>query len=141
MFLHLSVILFTGWVSAPVQAGKHPPGIHLPGQTPSWADTPWVDTPWADTPWADTPSIDTILGRHPLGRQPPAQCMLGYTPPCPVHAEIDMATAVDGTHPTGMYSCYFFFLRASQNFFDVLALLFVTQKHISMGKFTCSKFH
>ena len=25
---------------------------------------------------------------------------------CPVHAGIDMATAVDGTHPTGMHSFY-----------------------------------
>ena len=56
------------------------------------------------------------LGRHPLGRHPP-----GYTPPqqtpCPVHAGIhtprrpvhagiDMATAADGMHPTGMHSCY-----------------------------------
>ena len=92
MFLHLSVILFTGGVSAPVHAGIHTP-----------------------------------LGRHPLGRHPPAQCMLGYTPPppaqcilgytspcpvhagntppCPVHAGIHMATAADGTHPTGLHSC------------------------------------
>ena len=37
--------------------------------------------------------------------------MLGYThpgqtPPCPVHAGIDVATAADGTHPTGMHSCW-----------------------------------
>ena len=31
---------------------------------------------------------DTSLGRHPPGQKPPAQCMLGYTPPCPVHAGI-----------------------------------------------------
>ena len=47
---------------------------------------------------------------------PPAQSMLGYTQPLPsacldtspfpVHAGIDMATAADGTHPTGMHSCY-----------------------------------
>ena len=37
---------------------------------------------------------------------PPAQCMLGYTPLCPVHAGIDMATAADGMHPTGMHSCF-----------------------------------
>ena len=78
MFLHQSVILFTG--------GCLPP----PGQTP---------TPWADThplgrhpaPWADT----TPLGRHPtpLGRHPPAQCMLGHR------------QQAGGTHPTGMQSC------------------------------------
>ena len=43
------------------------------------------------------------------------QCILGYTSlgrhptradtPHPVHAGIDMATAADGTHPTGMHSC------------------------------------
>ena len=50
-------------------------------------------------------------GRHPHpGQTSPAQCMLGYTPPCPVHtkihypvlAGIDMATAAEGTHPTGI---------------------------------------
>ena len=51
MFLHLSVILFTGG------GGVHPP---------------------ADTPLP--------------GRQPP--------PP-------EMATAADGTHPTGMHSCFY----------------------------------
>ena len=53
-------------------------------------------------PWADTP-----------------QCMLGYTPPCPVHAGIHMATAADGTHPTGMHSCLninvYVSIRKSQN--------------------------
>ena len=37
---------------------------------------------------------------------PPVQCMLGYTPPCPVHTGTDMATAANGTHPTGMHSCF-----------------------------------
>ena len=66
MFLHLSVILFTGGVSAPVHAGI-----------------------------------------HPLGQTPPAEQALPLDthPPCPVHAGIHMATAADGTHPTGMHSC------------------------------------
>ena len=55
MFLHLSVILSTGGVSAPVHAGIHPP----PKQTPQEADTPQ-----------------------------------------------QTATAADGTHPTGMHSCF-----------------------------------
>ena len=47
------------------------------------ADTPWADTALADTPWADNrPPPD----RHPTPRQ--------------------TVTAVDGTHPTGMHSCY-----------------------------------
>ena len=66
---------------------------------------------WDQTPsWEDTPR-----------QTPPAQCMLGYTPPCPVHAGIHTplpsacwdtymcnppaATAADVTHPTGMHSC------------------------------------
>ena len=36
-------------------------------------------------PWADTP-----LGRHPPWAEPPYQ----------------MATAAEGTHPTGMHSCF-----------------------------------
>ena len=51
----------------------------------------------------------TPPGRHtPLGQTcPRVQCMLGYThTPCPVHAGIVMATAADGTHPTGMHSCF-----------------------------------
>ena len=60
-------------------------------------------SPTLPNPWADTPP-----SRHPLGRPPlpsacwdthppgqtlpwvdtPAQCMLGYTPPCPVHVGI-----------------------------------------------------
>ena len=44
MFLHLSVILSTGGMSASVHAGIHPPW-----QTPPWADThPRADTPQAD---------------------------------------------------------------------------------------------
>ena len=94
MFLHLSVILFTGVVC--------PSADTPPGQTLPWADTPWADTHlWADTLPGQTPS----LGRHLPGQTPPTQCMLGYIPPSPVHAGIDMATASDGTHPTGMHSC------------------------------------
>ena len=98
MFLHVSVILFTGgcgrqtppWADTQL-AGRHP-SLWLAGtpsgrqtipqagrQFPRQADTPlWQ----ADTPvWqADTPS----------GRQTPLQ---------------QVATAVDGTHPTGMQSC------------------------------------
>ena len=67
MFLHLSVILFTG-------------GGCLPH-------------PRVDTPLADTLPAQFMLGYTPpaqcmLGYTPPAQCMLGYTPPCPVHAGI-----------------------------------------------------
>ena len=46
--------------------------------TPHGQTPPWADTPWANTPRADTPWANT-----------PQQ----------------MATAADGMHPTGMYSC------------------------------------
>ena len=56
-------------------------GYTPPGQTPSTpARHPWADTPLPSTCW-DTPPL------------------------CQVHAGIDMATAADGTHPTGMHSC------------------------------------
>ena len=49
----------------------------------------------AETPRADTPPRPV----HAWINTPPAQCMLGYTPP-------PTATAADGTHPTGMHSCW-----------------------------------
>ena len=52
MFLHLSVILSTGGVSAPVHAG-----MHTPRQIPPWADTPPRQT-------------------HPPGRHPPGRWLL-----------------------------------------------------------------
>ena len=73
-------------------------------------------------PRADTPT-QCMLGYIPLpsacwDTHPSTQCMLGYTPSYPVHAGVHTllpsaswdtptptATAADGTHPTGMYSC------------------------------------
>ena len=77
MFSQASVILFTG------------------RQTPP---------PWADTPLADTP------GRHPPPSQTPpwTDTIPGQTPPyadtTPPPLSTEMATAVDGMHPTGMHS-------------------------------------
>ena len=51
-------------------------GYIPPGETPQ-ADTPWTDTP------RQTPHGQTPLDRHPQ----------------------QTATAADGTHPTGMFSC------------------------------------
>ena len=46
--------------------------------------------------------VSVILsgGRHPPGRHPQTETPLGRHPP------LGMATATDGTHPTGMHSCY-----------------------------------
>ena len=43
--------------------------------------------------------------RHPPGRHPPPQCMLGYTPP-PAQCMLIYSQQAGGTHPTGMHSCY-----------------------------------
>ena len=66
-----------------VRGGRCTP---LSADTPYRADTPQADTPQADTAsWADTPWADTTLCSRP-----PQQT----------------ATAADGTHPTGMNSCF-----------------------------------
>ena len=86
----------------PPPSGQTPLDRHPPGQTPlgrhPWADTlgrhPRADTPWADTPWVDTPKQTCPSGKHPL----PSACW-DTRPP------LRAATAADGTHPTGMYSC------------------------------------
>ena len=103
MFLQLSVILFTGGclpgythTPCPVHAGIHTPpcpvhaGIHT----------------------HPLPSACWDTHTHPL----PSACWDTHTP-CPVHAGIHtsprqippkMATAADGTHPTGMHSCSYY---------------------------------
>ena len=95
MFLHLSV-------SHSVHrgaSGRHPPGRNHP--PPCWVENPpraenslgqtppfWSDTPQAGTSWADMPPANTSPWADP--RQTPSS----------------MATAADGTHPTGMLSCW-----------------------------------
>ena len=121
MFLHLPVILFTGgcldrhapWAENP-PPGRHPLQADTPlGRHPPWADNPPGQTPppgrhllQADTPLgqttplgrhplqADTFWADSSLGRHPLDRHP----FRADTP--------ETATAADGTHSTGMHSCF-----------------------------------
>ena len=61
-------------------------GVHTPGQTHPSRHT---HLPQADTLW-----LDTSAGHTPPGQIPP----LGRHP--------KTATATDGTHPTGMHSCY-----------------------------------
>ena len=92
-YVFTGVCLSTGGVgvSASVHAGIPPPQADTfqsrhtppPEQTP-----PQSRHPQSTPPGTDTPSrADTPRSRHPPPR--------------------DMATAVDGTHPTGMHSCYF----------------------------------
>ena len=95
MFSQASVILF--------KEGGVYPSTHR-------ADTPLLVR---HPPWADTPlplGRHFLLGRHTPGQTPsacwdthtPAQCMLGYTHPCPVHAGIHPP----GGHCSGWYASY-----------------------------------
>ena len=84
---------------------RHPLGADTPQeQTPPWSRQPpeWTP-PGADTPLAaDTPpGADTPLEQtpHPQSRQTPST--REQTPP-----PRDTVTAADGTHPTGMHSCW-----------------------------------
>ena len=87
------------WADTPQRA---PPGQTPPGQTPPWADTPWTDTLLARHP-------PPLVGRHTPGQTPPrADIPLGQTSPLGRHPPLHThktATAVAGTHPTGMHSC------------------------------------
>ena len=47
-------------------------------------------------------TVYTHLGRHLPRQTPPRQTPLWADPPSPS----EMATAADGTHPTGMHSCF-----------------------------------
>ena len=69
MFLHLSVILFTGGGLPQYMLGYHPPG---PGTPPQRADPPRLGGPRGQTP----PRAD-----HPQTRHPPEQTLPEQTPP------------------------------------------------------------
>ena len=133
MFLHLSVILFTGgstWAGTPGQV--HPPGRYTPQQVhphphPLGRYTPWAGTSQAGTPpgqvhplgrytppWAGTPPGKyTPPGRYtprvgiPLGRYTLQQ--VNPPPragtPSPRQCMLGYGQQAGGTHPTGMHSC------------------------------------
>ena len=89
MFLHLSVILLTGG-----EGGRES------GQPP------WMQTPqgWADHPRCRTPGV---------GQIPPMQTLPGLVrhPPGSTTGYDQQA---GGTHPTGMHTCFYIFLVASE---------------------------
>ena len=96
MFSHVSL--------CPQEAEMYTPGRQSLGQTPPPADTSLEDTHLGIQP----PEADTLLGRHPL---PQADTLPGQTPtPCrhprQTSSPHQTAIAADGTHPTGMHSCY-----------------------------------
>ena len=81
IFLHLSVILFTGGVSASVHAGiLHPPGVDTPlEQTLPQKQTP---PPSRHPTWEQThtPGADPPRSRHPTwSRHPPPGSRLRHT--------------------------------------------------------------
>ena len=79
---HLSFCSQGGMWQTPPPRQTPPPQADTPSQCrhPLGRYPSWQTSSWVDTPWADTPWADTPLG---------------------------MATASDGTHPTGMHSCSF----------------------------------
>ena len=84
MFLHVSVILFTGRRLPQCMLGYQPPAPHE--QTPLRADPP-------------------SGSKHPLGADTPQE----QTPPtAAVHAG-RYGQQAGGTHPTGMHPCLFCF--------------------------------
>ena len=87
IFLHLFVILFTGWCLPQYMLGYQAPQEQTP--PPLEADTPQADThpqeqtpPRADPPWKQTPAYSQWAA---------------------------------GTHPTGMHSCYISHLNGNRN--------------------------
>ena len=112
-YVFTSVCLSTGGggVSASVHAGMPPrpdtpPGADPPDPSdpPSGSRLPpRVETPrQGDPPWqGDPPGKETPLARRPPGKEiPQDQTPPGTRPPQ------DTTTAADGTHPTGMHSCF-----------------------------------
>ena len=102
MFLHVSVILFTVGVRLsacwdPPRTTHTPPGPGTPpppSRHPQGADT---------SPQEQTSPEQTI----PLGADTPTPILPGAdTPP-------ETATVADGTHPTGMHSCFKLILHIS----------------------------
>ena len=99
-YVFTGVCLSTGGMSASVHAGiPHPQEQTSPqSRHPLGADTPTgADTPRADTPQSRQPPTDT----SPRADNPPQE----------------MATAADGTHPTGMHSCLLFIYLGFQNYY------------------------
>ena len=99
------------------QASVWPPrgGVCLSAwwDTPPWEQTP---PPWSRHPRSRHPLEQTPpWSRHPPSRQPPlgadtpqSRHLPGAdTPQEQTHPPRDTATAADGTHPTGMHSCFY----------------------------------
>ena len=123
IFLHLSVILFTGGVP-PGQV--HPPGRYTPlGRFTPPDRSPWTGTPWqVHQPWQVHPhgKVHAPPGQvHPPAGTPPtppARYTPGQVPPRQVHSRagtppgryprqcmLGYGQQACGAHPAGMHSC------------------------------------
>ena len=109
IFLHLSVILFTGG-SASVHAGYHIPPKQAPPRTRHPTDQA---PPGTRHPLDQAPPQEQA---PPQDQVPPPQ---DQAPPRTRHtpSRAEMATAADGTHPTGMHSCFHMVLEKSDSIF------------------------
>ena len=101
---------------------RHPPGLGTPprpGTAPRTRYTPWDQVPLPGTRYTPQTRCTPLPGTrctpvqdqvHPPGpgTPPPDQVcpQTRYTPPGPATPPRDTATAADGTHPTGMHSCF-----------------------------------
>ena len=101
MFLHLSLShsIHGGCLADTHQADT-------PRQIQPWVDTPWPDTPLARHSLGQTHPLARSPGRHPPGQTPPVQTHPPGRHPLGRHPPHPAATAADGTHPTGMLSCW-----------------------------------
>ena len=106
MFLHLSVILFTGGGSASVHVGTmcppgpgtHPPGPYAPPGTMHPLDQ--AHPPDQAPPWDHAPPRT----RHTLPQDYAPPWDQAHTP-MTMHPPPETATAADGRNPTGMHPC------------------------------------
>ena len=104
-YVFTPVCLSTGGGFASAYAGipprsRHPPGTRHPqSRHPPGTKHPQEQAP----PGADTP---TGAGTPPEQTPPGAGTPLEQAPPGPDPSSQQTATVADGTHPTGMHSCY-----------------------------------
>ena len=103
--------------------GRHPPAQCMLEYTPLLPSACWdTHTPLPNACWDTHLSCPVLAEIHTspaqcmLGYTPPAQCMLGYTPLAQCMLGYTNPTPpptppADGTHPTGMHSCYIGILK------------------------------
>ena len=122
LFLHLSVILFTGGVCLSAcwdtPREQTPPGADTPQsrQPPQSRHPPGADTPRSrHPPGADTPP----RSRHPPEQTPPGS----RHPPPPRKQTPAYGLQAAGTHPTGMHYCLDIFMKEHTGLGPIILLI------------------